>query len=78
MWYGKFTERSLIKGWDILLRGGKKFLEDDADDIKDKGVISTFKNINKMDQNDLILFQEEMICFHTIEKIKNRKAKTRR
>ena len=38
MWLGKFTARSRIKGYNILLTGYIKIPADDTEETKDKGV----------------------------------------
>ena len=56
MWLIKFMERSVIKGYDILLTGDKKILTYDTDKTNIEGV-SESNLLNKTDYNELILTQ---------------------
>ena len=67
MWWGKFVARYGIKGQDILLRCDKNIPADDADKTKDKLVTTTLNLLNKIFYNDLILVQEDIVCFHIVE-----------
>ena len=55
-------ERSLIMGYNTLLKGDKKIPVDDSDKTKDKGV-PKLKFINKIAYNKLIITQEYTVCF---------------
>ena len=59
--------RSGIKGYDTLLTGDKKNSADDADETKDEGV-SALKLLNKKAYNELILAQEDTVCFRSLKK----------
>ena len=65
MWPGKFMARSEIKGYHVLITGAKKILADDADKTEIKHY--ALKLINLTAYNELILAQEDMVCFQMIE-----------
>ena len=58
--------RSGIKGYHILLTGTKKILADDADETQEKE-ISALKLVNFKAYNELILSQEDTVCFQIVE-----------
>ena len=64
---GKFITRAGINGYGTLLTGDKKIPEDDTDKTKDEGVTTVLKLINKIAYNDLILTQEDTVCFKIVE-----------
>ena len=74
MWSGKFMARYVIRVYNVLIIGGWKILEDDADKTKVK-VISELNLINKTAYNELILAQEDMVYFHIIEEVNMRANK---
>ena len=51
MWLVKFTERAVINGYNILLRGEMKNLTDNIDDTKDKVVTVMLNILNKRAYN---------------------------
>ena len=69
MWSGKFTSRSGIKGNHFLVTNAKKIRADDSDKKKEKE-IAALKLLNFTEYNELILAQEDTVCFQTIEEAK--------
>ena len=63
MWLRKFTERSRIKGCDILIRGRVKNPSEDADKTKDKGITNTINISNKLAYQKLKPSQQETVYF---------------
>ena len=74
MWSGKFMARYVIRVYNVLIIGGWKILEDDADKTKVK-VISELNLINKTAYNELILAQEYTVCFQIVEEAKTKDHK---
>ena len=64
-------EGSGMKGYDVLLKGVRKILEDHKYETKEKW-FSELKLINKTAYKDLILAQEDTICFHLTEEAKTK------
>ena len=60
-------ERVVIKGYDILPKGDKVTLADNADKKNDNGVTATLKLLNKTSYNKIILAQEDTIYFQIME-----------
>ena len=77
MWPGKFMDTSGIKGFNILPRDSVKTSPDCAEETKDKGVTYTLKVFNKMPYKQLILYQEDMVCFHISKESKTNKLPNR-
>ena len=69
MWSVKFAARVVIKGYDVLLTGDNTILVYDAEKTKLKGFYE-LKLLNKTANNDLILAQEDTVCFHIVEEAK--------
>ena len=59
--------RSKIKVYYILPRGNTKTPTDDYEETKEREVTATLKMINKIAYNELIIPQEDTICFHIFE-----------
>ena len=65
MWSGKFLARAGWLGYDIILRGTVKTLADNAEDkTKEDDIL---KELNKNTYNDLILAQDDTVCFKIVE-----------
>ena len=64
---GKFMARDEIKGYDILPRGDVKTLTDDRYKTNKNIVNAAFKFLNKTAYNEIIIYQEDTICFHIFE-----------
>ena len=60
-------ERSRIKGSNIPLRGNMETLSDNTDKTKYKEVTAMLKFLNKISYKELILYQEDMVCFQIVE-----------
>ena len=63
-----------IKGYHVLLTGAKKIRTDDADKTQEKE-ISALKLFNSTAYNELILAQEEMVCFQIFEEVNKKSNK---
>ena len=66
MWSGKFMARSGIKEYHVFLTGTKIILSVDEDKIQERE-IAEFKLLNFTAYNELILSQEDTVCFQIIE-----------
>ena len=75
MWSVKFMKRYVNKTYDILLTGDMKIPADDTEKKEDKVVTYTSKLLNKIAYNDIVLAQEEMVCFQITEEAKNKSNK---
>ena len=71
MWSGKFIAKSEIKGYHVLPTGAKKIPADDADKTKEKE-IDALKLLNFTAYNELIIAQEDTVCFQIIEEARTR------
>ena len=71
----KFMARSVIKGYQVLLTGAKKILDGDTEKRKEKE-IAALELLNFTDYADLILAQEDTVCFHIIEEVKTKLINT--
>ena len=69
MWSDKFMARDEIQGYDIQLTGGMKILVYDTGEGGDI-VTHTLKFLNRTNYNELILAQEEMVCFSIVKESK--------
>ena len=67
----KFMEGSGIKGYHVLLRGAKKIPADDVDETQEKE-ISSFKLLNLIAYKELILAQEDKVCFKIVKEEKKK------
>ena len=73
---GKFMARSGIKGYHVLLTGVKIITSDDKDEtnyrkrIREEKEITELKLLNFTAYNELILAQEDIICFQIVEELK--------
>ena len=56
-----------IKVYYILLAVNAETLKDNGYKTKDNGVMATLKLLNKTGYNELMLSQEDKICFQIIE-----------
>ena len=64
------------KGYDVQITGAKKILADDANKTKKKD-IAALQLLNFTAYNDLILAQEDTVCFHIVEEAKTKANKYR-
>ena len=60
---GKFMARSGVKRYNILITGHMEILEDDTEETEEKGVKAKLKLINNISYIQLILSQEDTVCF---------------
>ena len=67
MCLGKFMERAVIKGYDILLRNNMKNPTDDADEKIYGLATAVLKILNNISYSILILSQEDMVFFQIVE-----------
>ena len=67
---------TVIKGYHVLLTGAKTISADEKEKRKDKE-ISELKVLNFTVYNDLILAQDDTVCFHIIEEAKTEANKCR-
>ena len=58
--------REGIKGYHVILTGAKKIPADDEDEIQEKE-ISELNLLNFTDYNELIITQEDTVCFQIIK-----------
>ena len=65
MWSGKFLARAGRLGYDIILRGTVKTLENKEEEKTKEDTI--LKQLNKNTCNDMILVQDDTVCFYIIE-----------
>ena len=56
-----------MNGYNILVKGDTKILVDDTRETKDKGVTATLNFLIKTAYNEIILAQEDTVCFQIIE-----------
>ena len=71
---GKIHGKSWNQAINVLLTSDKKILADDADKMFLEGV-SELKLLNKTSYNELILAQEDTVCFHIVEEMKTKANK---
>ena len=69
-------EGSGIKGYHVLLTCCKKTLVDYADETEEKE-FSSLKLLNLTSYNELIVVQEDKVCFQIVEKAKTKSSKYR-
>ena len=70
MWSEKSMARSGIKGFNILIAVDMKTLAGNTYQNKYKVVTATLKLINKTAYNELIIYQEDVVCFQIVKKKK--------
>ena len=64
MWSGKFLARSGLLGYDVILRGTVKTPEyNKEENTKEDDIL---KQINKNLYNDLVLEQDDTVCFQIV------------
>ena len=68
----KLMARAIIKGYNFLIKGSNTIPADDEDKIKKE--FSGHNLFNFTAYSELILAQEEKICFHIIEEAKKIKS----
>ena len=65
MWSGRFLARAGRLGYDNILIGTVKTPSDNAEEnTKEDDIL---KQLNKNAYKDLVLAQDETVCFHTVE-----------
>ena len=67
MWSGESMTRDCIKGCNIILRGDMEKYVYVTDQAKDKGVTSELQMLNKTAYNELIMHQEDRVCFQIFQ-----------
>ena len=67
----KFMKIALIKGCNTLLTDDNKIPSDEADKTKDESV-TALKFINNIDYNEMIIAQEDTVCFQIVEEAKKK------
>ena len=63
--------RSGINIYNVIIKFDKKILADNTEETKSK-VVSEFKLFNKTSYNELILSQEDTVCFQIVEEAKTK------
>ena len=59
--------RYVIKLYYVLIRGDRKTLTDNSDELIYGRVIATLKIPDKISYTEPIIFQEDKVCFHVVE-----------
>ena len=70
MWPGKFMGRYVIKLYYVLIRGDRKTLTDNSDELIYGGVITTLKIPNKISYTEPIIYQEDKVSSQIAEEAK--------
>ena len=74
MWLIKFMERSVIKGYDILLTGDRETLSDNKGKTRDNRIMDALNLLNKTAYK-ITLTKEDTLCFQIIEESKTKENK---
>ena len=74
MWLGKSMARAGIRGYHLLLTSDQKIPAYDAEKTKENE-IATIKLPSFTAYNELILAQEEMVCFQIFEEVNKKSNK---